>query len=316
MTIGIPKALLYYQYGVLWESFFTNLGCNVVVSDNTNEVIFQDGAKDSVSECCLPAKSYLGHVRALHNRCDYILSPYAMKKKGRDTICTRFWGMGDVIRYTYPSTKLLEYDISEDRDKSFRYMGKLLGKSSGSIRHAYECAATAQNLHDETLREAQNRLFSSNGLKILLAGRPYVMHDPYIIGPILNTLSELGCAVFFSDRFGKDILRHSMDISPRLYWTASREAVGAIAAHKKQMDGVLMLTVFPCAPDALACEMTVRVVNDIPIALISLDGLQAEAGLQTRIESFIDILSERKVSNERRATGHFIPPHGQLSYSN
>ena len=32
MTVGLPRALLYHQYGVLWETFFSALGCVVVVS--------------------------------------------------------------------------------------------------------------------------------------------------------------------------------------------------------------------------------------------------------------------------------------------
>jgi len=320
MTIGIPKALLYYQYGVLWKSFFAGLSCDVVVSDNTNEAIFLDGSRDSISECCLPAKVYLGHVRFLRNRCDYILSPYVDKKKGGDAICTRFWGMGDVIRHTYPSVKLLEYAIYDDNAKSqyknFRNIGKQLGKRSALIRDAYEAATEAQSLYDKKLREAQSYLLSYPGLKIMLTGRPYVMHDPYIGGPVVNILSELGISAFFSDRFDRrDTLSHSVDISPRLYWTANREAIGAIATYKNSIDGVLMLTAFPCAQDALACEMASRVVDGIPISIILLDGLQGEAGLQTRIESFIDILSERKTYSERRAASHFVPTHGQLSYN-
>jgi len=304
MTIGIPKALLYYQYGVLWESFFTELGCDILVSDITNEAIFKDGARDSVSESCLPAKAYLGHVRSLISSCDYILSPYAVEKNGGKAMCTRFWGIGDVIRHTYPSANLLEYALYEDnykeQYKSFRRMGRELGKSAGQVRRAYENGVEAQIRHDESLRRSQHNLLSSNSLKILLAGRPYVMHDPYIGGSVINILSELDNVIFFSDRFDQnDTMPRSKDVSPRLCWSAAREAVGAIAAHKKDIDGVLMLTVFPCAPDALACDMTIRIVDDIPIALILLDGLQAEAGLQTRIESFIDILSERKAYNER-----------------
>ena len=299
MTIGIPKALLYYQYAVLWETFFTYLGCDVVISDTTNEAVVQNGARDSISECCLPAKTYLGHVNALLSHCDYILSPYAVSKYGGDAICTRFWGIGDVIRHTYPTANLLEYALHEGgykpQYKSFRAIGKKLGKRSGLTRSAYETAVQAQNLHDKNLQQAQSSLLLSDGLKVLLAGRSYVMHDPYIGGTITDILSDLGCITIFSDHFDrKDTIRHASDISPRLYWTASQAAIGAIAAHKKNIDGVLMLTTFPCAPDALAFEMAARVVKDVPIALILLDGLHGEAGLYTRIESFIDILSSKK----------------------
>ena len=34
ITIGIPRALLYYRYQTLWKCFFEGLGCKVIVSDN------------------------------------------------------------------------------------------------------------------------------------------------------------------------------------------------------------------------------------------------------------------------------------------
>ena len=304
MTIGIPRSLLYHQYGSLWESFFTELGCDIALSPITNEAIFKSGTKDSISECCLPSKVHMGHIQSLLGSCDYILSPYATRENGGDAICTRFWGMGDVIRHTYSDALLLECAICEGdysaQYKSFYQMGKTLGKSSVQIRRAYDCAILEQaRLLDKKYAE-QAPLLLSKELKVLLAGRPYVLHDPYISGAITNILSELEVRVLYSDHFSRsEVLPYSHDISPRLCWSASRESIGAIAAHKDNVDGVLMLTVFPCASDALACDMSIRTINDVPIALILLDGLQAEAGLHTRLESFIDIISERKSRNEQ-----------------
>jgi len=306
MTIGIPKSLLYYQYGSLWESFFTELGCKVVLSEDTNEPIFKSGAKSALSECCLPAKAHMGHVNSLFhsNDCDYILSPYTAPKKGGEAICTRFWGMCDVLRYAYPDIRLLEYAICEDnydaQYKGFAEMGCKLGKSPKLVRNAYECAVSNQIRLNEEKHNTQERLLESDKLKILLTGRSYVLHDAYISGSVLNILSELGVVLVFSDHFDRNFtLPCSQAISPRLYWNANRESVGAISAYKDKIDGVLMLSVFPCASDALACDMAIRKVNDLPITLIILDALQAEAGLQTRIESFIDIISERKLLGER-----------------
>ena len=36
MKIGIPRAFLYYKYKYLWETFFEELGAEVVVSPETN----------------------------------------------------------------------------------------------------------------------------------------------------------------------------------------------------------------------------------------------------------------------------------------
>jgi len=304
MTIGIPRSLLYHQYGSLWESFFTELGCEIVLSSVTNEAIFKSGAKDSISECCLPSKVHMGHIRSLLGSCDYILSPYAERKSGGDTICTRFWGMGDVIQHTYSDAPLLEFAICEGDDKAqykgFYRMGKKLGKNSAQVQRAYEYAISQQSRRYKDKYSEQARILTSKKLKILLTGRPYVLHDPYICGSVTNILSELGVSVLYCDRFLRDdVLHRSIDISPRLCWNANREAIGAIAEYKDYVDGVLMLTVFPCASDALACDMAARTINDVPIALILLDGLQAEAGLHTRLESFIDIISERKSRNEQ-----------------
>ena len=323
MIIGLPKALLYYQYGTLLETFLTELGCEVLISDDTNKFIFEQGMQDAVSECCIPAKAYLGHVRSLKGRCDYLLVPYATRKTGGDAICLRFWGISDVIRHTYPDMRLLEYDMCKDSSDfhGLKPLAKQLGKNTRRIRFAYEAAADAQKRYESKLKEAQKSLLQTsliidNKLKILVAGHPYIIHDPAIGGPVVRILSELGATPIFSDRFDrKESQGLYRDVSPRLFWAANQEVMGAIATHKKEVDGILLLTVFPCAPDALACEMIIRTIKDIPIIPILLDGLHGEAGLVTRLECFLDIINERKCHSETGTTCNFIPTHGQLSHT-
>ena len=60
MTIGLPRAMLYYRYGVLWEAFFRELGCDTLTSRETDREIFECGIKYSIDECCLPQKSSWG----------------------------------------------------------------------------------------------------------------------------------------------------------------------------------------------------------------------------------------------------------------
>ena len=47
IKIGIPRAFLYYRYGVLWKSFFEKLGLNVVLSPETNREILNLGINNS-----------------------------------------------------------------------------------------------------------------------------------------------------------------------------------------------------------------------------------------------------------------------------
>ena len=55
------------------------------------------------------------------------------------------------------------------------------------------------------------------------------------------------------------------------------------------------MSVFPCGTDALTNDIAIRKVNNIPTLNIVLDEQQANAGLITRLESFIDIIE----SNEK-----------------
>ena len=74
-VIGIPRALLHYRYGVLWQTFFEELGKTVVISDETDKAVLEAGIARSVDETCLASKIFLGHVVNLIGRCDAVFVP-------------------------------------------------------------------------------------------------------------------------------------------------------------------------------------------------------------------------------------------------
>ncbi|MPN06691.1 hypothetical protein SDC9_153947 [bioreactor metagenome] len=51
------------------------------------------------------------------------------------------------------------------------------------------------------------------------------------------------------------------------------------------------MSAFPCGPDSMVDEMIIRKFNGIPILNLILDDQDGTAGLETRLESFIDILN-------------------------
>ena len=61
ITIGIPKAFLYYRYNILWKTFFENLGCKIIVSKDTTKETIEIGKNYSIDESCLSSKIYIGH---------------------------------------------------------------------------------------------------------------------------------------------------------------------------------------------------------------------------------------------------------------
>ncbi len=63
-----------------------------------------------------------------------------------------------------------------------------------------------------------------------------------------------------------------------------------IALNKNRIDGIILVSAFPCGPDSMVNEMIIRKFKGIPILNIVLDDQDGTAGLETRLESFIDIL--------------------------
>lgn len=299
MKIGLPKALLYYRYEYLWTSFFNQLGCEVVTSPDTCQTMLTEGIALSVGECCLPIKLFLGHVASLIGRCDYILVPRFETLAKSEEFCVRFRGLPDIVRNTFPEAPLIGYNLQGHKpgseEQGFFAMAKALGKSPGHGLKAYHRAAARQQSQDLLLEKKQRELLAVPGTKILLASQPYLIHDPYVGGPLLRILQKQGGVPIFPDRCDRQACRAcARSVSADLYWTLNKEIVGAIPLMKEEIDGVLLITAFPCGTDSLVNELALRRVRDLPIAQIILDEQQGEAGLETRIECFMDMVRERK----------------------
>ena len=63
---------------------------------------------------------------------------------------------------------------------------------------------------------------------------------------------------------------------------------------KDKVDGIVLISAYPCGPDALVNDMLIRKINGIPVLQLTLDAQEGTAGVETRIESFIDIIQYQK----------------------
>ena len=300
MTIGIPKALLYYKYGTLWETFFRALGCDVAYSALTTRQTLEDGARFSIDEACIPSKLYMGHVYSLLGVCDRILVPRVESFGPREEVCVKFNALYDIVRNTFPAVPLLCYNLHAQKGagerKGFVGMARNLGKSPIRALAAYNEGKEAQRQADAARTREQERLLEEpDTLKILLVTHPYNIHDPLLGGPIVRAVRASGGTPVFADALDKAACAEKAPgLSEHLYWTYSKELVGAVGLCAGQADGILLITAFPCGPDSLVNELLLRKLKGVPVAHILLDELSGEAGLVTRIESFLDIIKEKK----------------------
>ena len=304
ITIGIPKALLYYKYSELWTSFFEELGCEIIVSPNTSKKILEDGIKFSLDESCMAMKIYMGHVYYLIDKCDYILVPRLKCIKKHEKLCTNFSALYDLVNNIFDK-KLINYNVDvehkEDELYAFVTMGLSLGFSYRKIVSAYHIAKEKEKmLKEREISKQKSIIASSNKIKILLAGHPYNLHDEFIGKQIENVLEKNNIEIIYSDNYDTKYLEQEVKkISPKNYWTYNKEIIGAISHYQELVDGIILITSFPCGPDSLSNEMILRNVK-IPITNLIIDEANSDTGLLTRIESFIDILEERRKNHGER----------------
>jgi predicted nucleotide-binding protein (sugar kinase/HSP70/actin superfamily) len=307
MKVGIPKAFLYYRYRTLWETFFDALNIEVVLSPDTNKEILNRGTMYAIDETCLSSKIYLGHVDYLLDKCDRLFVP-RISNFGKDGIlCTKFEALYDIVRNTFrdQSPKLLDFNIDIRRSKgelaAFLHLGSKLGKGRAATLRAYTLAKMTERQAAAEEVRTQNLQLNSEGLKILIVGHPYNVYDKLIGGPVLKILSELGTTPIIADVVDRRRARERcFEITESLPWMYNRELVGAVREYTDKVHGIVLLSAFPCGPDSLVNEILLRRVRGIPMLNLLMDSQQAEAGIETRLESFIDIIrfKQEAIANE------------------
>ena len=60
--------------------------------------------------------------------------------------------------------------------------------------------------------------------------------------------------------------------------------------HREKTDGIILLSAFPCGPDSMVNERIVREFSGMPVLNLVMDSQNGTAGMETRLESFVDIL--------------------------
>jgi len=296
--IGIPRAFLYYRHYILWKNFFERLNCHIVLSPETNKEILDIGTQYSIDESCLSAKIYLGHVAYLTDKCDYLLVPRIDNYGKEEKVCVKFNALYDIVKNNFPEMNILTYNIDKRKLKTetigFIKMGLKINKNIFKVITSYIIAKIKEHQQENINYITQNRKLNNNKIKVLIVSHPYNIYDKYLSDNIVNYLKNNYIKIIYADKLQKKISKeYSKDLSNTLYWTYSKELIGSINYYKEIYDGIIFLTTFPCGVDSLVNELVLRKINK-PTLNIILDSQTSEIGLETRLESFVDIIKERK----------------------
>jgi len=342
-SIGIPRALLYFYYYPLWRAFFTRLGLQVVVSPETNKKIMDAGVKATLSEVCLPVKIYFGHVIALADKVDYLFVPRIIKVEPKEYICPKFMGLPDMLRARLKEMPFLidapvdlakdETDAAQSWINCFQDVGRILARDQllveRAIKEAFESQYRFQRRlqeglllpsalaleEDDSVCEVAATSQQSFSLRIGLLGHPYNLYDPYINMNLIKKLHNMGVAVVTPESLPiEDIEEQAGRLPKRMFWTLGKRMVGSALNFfaSERLDGLIYLTSFGCGPESLVEELVAgwaKKQGNLPLMMLTLDEHTGEAGMNTRLEAFTEMIRRRKMN------AYNLPSHGKHLHS-
>ncbi|HEX3030700.1 MAG TPA: acyl-CoA dehydratase activase-related protein, partial [Bacillota bacterium] len=220
--VGIPQALLYYHYSPLWQTFFEELGAEVIISPPTNKAIVDQGVKQTVDEACFPVKVYMGHVLDLIDKVDYLFIPRLVSVEEKAYICPKLLGLPDMVRHGIRNLpQLISPDINLHQGKHLIYkhvwqIGSLFTRSPWQIFRAFHRAQRVYHQYQQALLQGKDpetalaelsypeqlgKTEASAGLahpdlKVAVISHPYTLYDLHASMGLLQMLRGLGVQVF------------------------------------------------------------------------------------------------------------------------
>lgn len=264
--VGIPRSLGYFAFLPMWQTFFEELGAEVVVSPPTDKEVLDRGVEEAVSDACVPIKLYLGHVRHLAGMVDYLFIPRLVNVfKGRNRVfCPKFLGLPDMVRHSMEGLpRILDPRIDFRRGKIYflRQCLRLARVFSNNLRQQVRAIFRALMIYRrfnaikrrglnffEALRRLEvemrersprfedvrwksrrsGRPCPDPDLRVAVIGYPYALYDEYTSVDLLDRLAELGAAVVTPDMISDRVLkRYRPWFKKELFWTFSDRAAKA-----------------------------------------------------------------------------------------
>ncbi|KKL82576.1 hypothetical protein LCGC14_1983360, partial [marine sediment metagenome] len=119
ITIGIPRALIYYKEAPFWQAFFEKLGAKVLISEPTNSKILEKGLGAASSEVCLPVKAFFGHSLHLRNRCDFVFIPRIVSVEKDSYTCPKLLGLPDMLKAIPDAPKILSANFNAKKKRRY-----------------------------------------------------------------------------------------------------------------------------------------------------------------------------------------------------
>ncbi len=303
-TVGMNRSFLTNTFFPFFNAFFKELGYRVILPD----AIDSRGVDQQGAAFCYPVEISHGYVSNLINKNpDVYFIPHI---KGIPTddenanTCTCVFVQGEAFYLSssfdeMKAKKLVTpyLDLSkgfESQKDDFVKLAEEFGKSRAQGLKAFEEAYKAQKKFKDELRLKGANVLEDlkndpDTMAIVLFGRPYNSFAPEANKGIPAKFASRGYRILPFDMlpFENETIRDQ----DTMYWSMGRMILKASSLVKKnsQLFGTFISN-FSCGPDSFVVGFFRDEMGRKPSLTLELDSHTADAGLETRIEAFLDIV--------------------------
>jgi len=322
-TVGLTRSFLVNLLYPLYRRFFESLGCDVIVVDEVDP----QGLARTNSSFCYPAEISHGMMASLvKRRPDYIFLPQVYELSvekpqscdpGHQCTCITAFAESYYLKSAFREfdgvllTPLLNFSRGwETQAEPFIKVAQQLGFAREQGAAAYEQGVAALRELIDWRRELGRKVLAEleadpARTAVVLFGRPYNafadeanMGIPRKFASRGVTVIPFDCLPFYDEpildnmtwAMGQDILRctHFVKKHPQLF--------GAFVTN------------FGCGPDSFVVTYFRDIMQTKPSLTLEIDSHTADAGVNTRIEAFLDICERfRKLGLKDAAPRPFQP---------
>jgi predicted CoA-substrate-specific enzyme activase len=304
-TVGMNRSFLLNTYFPFFNRFFAELGFRLTLpSKQDPRGVDQQGAA-----FCFPVEIAHNYAATLlAEKPDFIFLPHLLGldvgEPGKTAYtCVLVQGEPYYLRAAFPPVETNANVISEVLDFSNGYSGareaflqiaRKLGADPVKVDTALQAAAADQKEFTEAIREIGRQGLASieqdpEKFGVVLFGRPYNS---------FASEANKGIPAKFASR---DICIIPFDMLPywnekltddaNMFWAMGQMILkGARFVEKHPQLYGAYITNFSCGPDSFLVSFFRDIMGRKPSLTLELDSHTADAGLETRIEAFLDII--------------------------
>ncbi|OGO38355.1 MAG: hypothetical protein A2147_05145, partial [Chloroflexi bacterium RBG_16_57_8] len=305
LKVGLPRALLVYDYAPMLIGFLNALGVKIALSGKTNKDIMEQSTELAYTDSCFPIKLLHGHVASLKDS-DFVVFPCAIRLGEKDGEANQKYACPLVQASPFIVRNVLGLegrllipviDFSRGNEDVIGSLADVAAKMGFSKKRGVEAALAgleSQRRFDQDKAEMGQRLLEevSKGdkLGVVLISRAYMSQDSGANLGIAEKLAQLDVVPIPLDFLPLGSV-NPREFSDRPYWAYESKYIAAaeITARDPKLFG-LALTNFGCGPNSFMLKEIEDIMGGKPLGQLEIDEHAAEAGIVTRLEAFVDTI--------------------------